>query len=128
MKKDFPADTTSLFPVREFVRSSAGGVDLRRNELEDVVLAVSDACALLLRHSLDTVIVLSWEAGKDDILITVEDRGEVRVWAEESTIRPEEVALISDLIDDVDIQTMKDTGRTRIRMHKQLGRPGNGTP
>lgn len=122
MKKDFPADSTSLFPVREFVRTRAEAVDLLPRELEDIVLAVSDACALLLRHSLDTVIVLSWEAGRDDILITVEDRGEIRVWAEESWIAPSEVSLISDLVDEVDVVTANDTGCTVIKMQKHLRR------
>jgi len=107
--------------VRQFVRDSAVGVDLRPQELDDIVLAVSDACAVLLRHSLDTVIVLSWEAGREEILITVEDRGEIRVWAEESRIDEDEISLISDLVDDVDVTTAPDTGRTLIRMQKHFG-------
>lgn len=63
---------TSLFPVREFVRDRAVGTELTAQEAEDVVLAVSDACALLVRHSLDTVIEQSWEAGRNEILVTVE--------------------------------------------------------
>ncbi|HVL52016.1 MAG TPA: ATP-binding protein, partial [Actinomycetota bacterium] len=121
LRKSFPADCTSLFPVRQFVRDSAVGVDLRPQELDDIVLAVSDACAVLLRHSLDTVIVLSWEAGREEILITVEDRGEIRVWAEESRIDEDEISLISDLVDDVDVTTAPDTGRTLIRMQKHFG-------
>ena len=88
MKQNFPADTTSLFPVREFVRTRALGIDLGPQEVNDIVLAVSDACALLLRHSLDTSIVLGWEAGNNEIVVTVEDQDVIRVWAEEGRISP----------------------------------------
>ena len=124
MKQNFPADTTSLFPVREFVRSRALGIDLGPQEVNDIVLAVSDACALLLRHSLDTSIVLGWEAGTNEIVVTVEDRDEIRVWAEEGRISPEETSLISDLVDIVKIETVRETGHTVIRMSKRLGKRG----
>lgn len=124
MKQNFPADTTSLFPVREFVRSRALGIDLAPQEVNDIVLAVSDACALLLRHSLDTSIVLGWEAGTNEIVVTVEDTDEIRVWAEEGRISPEETSLISDLVDNVLVETMRETGHTVIRMSKRLGRRG----
>ena len=121
MKQNFPANTTSLFPVREFVRSRAVGVDLAPQEVNDIVLAVSDACALLLRHSLDTNIVLGWEMGNNEIVVTVEDQDVIRVWAEEGRIRPEETSLISDLVDQVKILTIKETGHTVIRMSKRCG-------
>jgi anti-sigma regulatory factor (Ser/Thr protein kinase) len=124
LKQNFPADTTSLFPVREFVRSRALGIDLAPQEVNDIVLAVSDACALLLRHSLDTSIVLGWEAGTNEIVITVEDTDEIRVWAEEGRISPEETSLISDLVDNVLVETMRETGHTVIRMSKRLGKRG----
>ena len=125
MKQNFPADTTSLFPVREFVRSRALGIDLGPQEVNDIVLAVSDACALLLRHSLDTSIVLGWEAGNNEIVVTVEDQDEIRVWAEEGRISPEETSLISDLVDNVKVETLKETGHTVIRMSKRLGKRGS---
>ena len=125
MKQNFPADTTSLFPVREFVRSRALGIDLGPQEVNDIVLAVSDACALLLRHSLDTSIVLGWEAGNHEIVVTVEDQDEIRVWAEEGRISPEETSLISDLVDHVKVETLKETGHTVIRMSKRLGKRGS---
>lgn len=124
MKQNFPADTTSLFPVREFVRSRALGIDLGPQEVNDIVLAVSDACALLLRHSLDTSIVLGWEAGNNEIVVTVEDQDEIRVWAEQGRIAPEETSLISDLVDNVKVETVKETGHTVIRMSKRLGKRG----
>lgn len=124
MKQNFPADTTSLFPVREFVRGRALGVDLGPQDVNDIVLAVSDACALVLRHSLDTSIVLGWEAGTNEIVITVEDTDEIRVWAEEGRINPEETSLISDLVDKVKVETVKETGHTVIRMSKRLGKRG----
>ena len=120
MKQNFPADTTSLFPVREFVRSRTIGTDPGPQEVNDIVLAVSDACAVLLRHSLDTSIVLGWEAGSNEIVVTVEDQDEIRVWAEEARIGPEETSLISDLVDHVDVQIVKETGHTVIRMSKRL--------
>ncbi len=122
MKQNFPANSTSLFPVREFVRDRALGVDLAPQEVNDIVLAVSDACAVLLRHSLDTNIVLGWEAGSNEIVITVEDQDVIRVWAEEGLIGPEETLLISDLVDLVEVETIKDTGHTVIRMSKLLGK------
>jgi anti-sigma regulatory factor (Ser/Thr protein kinase) len=121
VKQNFPAATTSLFPVREFVRSRALGVDLAPQEVNDIVLAVSDACALLLRHSLDTNIVLGWETKNNEIVVTVEDQDVIRVWAEEGRIRPEETSLISDLVDQVKVLTLTDTGHTVIRMSKRFG-------
>ncbi len=125
MKQNFPADTTSLFPVREFVRTRALGIDLGPQEVNDIVLAVSDACALLLRHSLDTSIVLGWEAGTKEIVVTVEDQDVIRVWAEEGRISPEETSLISDLVDKVRVETLKETGHTVIRMSKRLVKRGS---
>lgn len=124
MKQNFPADTTSLFPVREFVRGRVLGIDLGPQEVNDIVLAVSDACALLLRHSLDTSIVLGWEAGANEIVITVEGTDEIRVWAEEGRISAEETSLISDLVDEVQVQTVRNTGHTVIRISKRLGDGG----
>jgi anti-sigma regulatory factor (Ser/Thr protein kinase) len=121
VKQNFPANTASLFPVREFVRSKALGVDLTPQEVNDIVLAVSDACALLLRHSLDTNIVLGWEIGEGEVVVTVEDQDLVRVWAEQGRIRPEETSLISDLVDRVNVVTSKESGHTVIRMCKRLG-------
>lgn len=121
MKKSFPAATSSLYPVREFVRDRTSRTDLSEQEAEDIVLAVSDACALLLRHSLDTVIELSWEPGLNEVLITVEDRGEILVWAEEGRILPEEIRLITDLVDEVHVVHTENSG-TAITMHKRLPR------
>lgn len=124
MKRNFPATSTSLFPVREYIRDRVLGIDLDPQQVNDIVLAVSDACAVLLRHSLDTSIVLGWEAGSNEIVITVEDQDVIRVWAEEGGIRPEETALISHLVDAVEVQTLKETGHFVIRMSKRLGRQG----
>lgn len=126
MKRNFPASSTSLFPVREYIRDRVLGVDLDPQQVNDIVLAVSDACAVLLRHSLDTSIVLGWEAGSSEIVITVEDQDVIRVWAEEGGILPEETALISHLVDQVEVQTLKETGHFVIRMSKRLGRQGPG--
>lgn len=123
MKRTFPAETSSLYPVREFVRDRTSGTALSEQDAEDIVLAVSDACALLLRHSLDTVIELSWEPGLNEILITVEDRGEILVWAEEGRILPEEITLITDLVDEVHVVHTDNSG-TAITMHKRLPKAG----
>lgn len=123
MRRSFPADSASLFPVREFVRNRALGTRLTPQATEDMVLAVSDACALLLRHSLDTVIDLTWESDLHNVVVTVEDRGEIRVWAEEGHILPQEMSLIETLVDEVEISTVTATGGTVIWMHKHLGAP-----
>jgi hypothetical protein len=75
----------------------------------------------LLRHSLDTNLVLGWETGNDEIVVTVEDQDVIRVWAEQGRIRPEETSLISDLVDQVNILTSRETGHTVIRMSKRIG-------
>lgn len=124
MRKSFPADQTSLSSVRTFVRAQSEGTKLSLEMLDELVMAVSEACTLILRHSLDPVIMLSWEFGGRAIEVTIEDEGVFAPWIGRSEVHEGESGLMEVLVDSVDVSCDLLTGRRKVRLIKRLPLPG----
>lgn len=124
MKKSFPADQKSLSIVRDFVRTQSEGSMLPQARMDELVLAVSEACALILRHSLDPVIMLSWELGGHAIAVTIEDQGVFEPWIGRSEVQHGEFGLMEELVDQVEVSSDEQTGRRRVRLLKKVPMPG----
>jgi anti-sigma regulatory factor (Ser/Thr protein kinase) len=120
MKKTFPADPASLYPVREFVRSAASNIALSGAFTDELVLAVSEACSLVLRHSLDPVLVLSWEVGLRGVEISVEDQNTFEPWNAKGTLSDSDCVLIAEQVDFLDVSVFRETGRAVLKMSKRI--------
>jgi anti-sigma regulatory factor (Ser/Thr protein kinase) len=126
VKRSFPADQKSLSVVRDFVRTQSECRLLTEIKMDELVLAVSEACALVLRHSLDPIIVLSWELAASAIEVTVEDQGVLAPWAGRSEVLEGELGLMEELVDRVVSTSDQQTGRREIRLFKRL--PAQASP
>jgi anti-sigma regulatory factor (Ser/Thr protein kinase) len=116
----FPADRTSLYWVRQFVRQSASSIELPHSPTDDLVLAVSEACSMVLCHSLNPVIRMSWEFGGNELKITVEDDGPIDSFSLHQPLLSTQYALINEQVDELDITELERSGRPVIRMRKRI--------
>jgi anti-sigma regulatory factor (Ser/Thr protein kinase) len=73
--RTFPAEPSSLAQVRAFVRGLAVEADLPDRIAEDLVLAVSEACANTVLHSGSPDVEVRWTLHEDRVEIEVRDRG-----------------------------------------------------
>jgi anti-sigma regulatory factor (Ser/Thr protein kinase) len=73
--RTFPAHPSALFPVRQFVRGRAADVTLSLAATDDLVLAVSEACANCLHHTSSREFTLRWRALPDRVEVEVADGG-----------------------------------------------------
>jgi anti-sigma regulatory factor (Ser/Thr protein kinase) len=73
--RTFPAHLSSLFEVRAYVRARAGGAGLSPRDTDDVVLAVSEACANAVLHSDSGLIEITWTERGERVEVRVVDQG-----------------------------------------------------
>jgi anti-sigma regulatory factor (Ser/Thr protein kinase) len=76
--RTFPAAPASLAEVRAFIRGLAEEADLADRTTEDLVLAVSEACANAVLHSGTPDVEVGWTLLDDRVEIDVRDRGRYR--------------------------------------------------
>ena len=85
LEKRFPASSAALRDMRESVRRSAKDGGVRDQELEDVVLAVDEACQNIIRHAYG-------ETSEGEIEIRIDKQGDelcVRLRDFAPTVDPE---------------------------------------
>src|SRR5947207_3064136 len=71
----FPALPSALYEVRRFVRREAEMSGLPMAAINDIVLAVSEACANAVLHSGSDVMLVTWRPGGDCVEVEIQDRG-----------------------------------------------------
>jgi serine/threonine-protein kinase RsbW len=76
--RTFPAAPRSLAEARSFVRTLATDAGLAERTIEDLVLAVSEACANAVLHSGSPDFAVEWILRGDRVEIEVRDRGAYR--------------------------------------------------
>jgi serine/threonine-protein kinase RsbW len=76
--RTFPGDPSCLHEVRTFVRTRADASGLSPEEADDLVLAVSEACANAVLHSGSGLIEVTWTVRGDRIEVRVADQGMFR--------------------------------------------------
>jgi anti-sigma regulatory factor (Ser/Thr protein kinase) len=71
----FRAHPSALYEVRRFVRERGGESSLPPQVIEDLILAVSEACANSIIHTASRDIRVTWLATGECVEIEVRDRG-----------------------------------------------------
>ena len=74
------SDTRNLKDVRSRIREIAEKNKFNNDEINNIVLAVDEACANIIRHAYkeqpEGDIVISWEEDNDKLTITLQDYGD----------------------------------------------------
>ena len=73
--RSFPARPEDLYRIREFVREQGRGVAIPGPILDEITLAVSEACANSALHSRSLEVTVRWRAAPDHVEVTVDDEG-----------------------------------------------------
>jgi anti-sigma regulatory factor (Ser/Thr protein kinase) len=74
----FRAHPSALYEIRQFVRRLAADADLASQATNDLVVAVSEACANSMLHTSSPEIRVSWTLKGDCVEIKVRDDGVFR--------------------------------------------------
>jgi serine/threonine-protein kinase RsbW len=75
VRERFPALPSALYEVRKFIRKEAEVGGLSPASINDVVLAVSEACANAVLHSGSDEMEVSWLRAGECVEVVVRDRG-----------------------------------------------------
>ncbi|GAC1363950.1 MAG: hypothetical protein NVSMB32_05960 [Actinomycetota bacterium] len=75
MARLFPTHPAILPKIRTFLRQQATEARLGEEDSDDLVLAVCEACANSLRHTLSPHIKLTWRLRPSWVEVDVEDEG-----------------------------------------------------
>ena len=120
--RTFSARKESLAEIRAFIRSLAEGVGLSDRTTEDLVLAVTEACANAVLHSGSRSLEVEWRLGAERIQVEIRDQGIFR-----SRVRVPSfegpggfgIPLMAALTEELDIEegTRRRPG-TRVRLVK----------
>jgi anti-sigma regulatory factor (Ser/Thr protein kinase) len=71
----FRAHPSALFEIRRFVREQAGESSLPAQAVEDLTLAVSEACANSIIHTTSPDVRVTWVTKGECVEIEIRDRG-----------------------------------------------------
>ena len=122
-RRTFPATARALPEVRDFLRRHASVAGLSQEATDDLLLAVSEACANAVLHSGSEAFDVEWRDRPTEVEVVVHDRGTFR-----RRVRVAEVEgpggfgipLMTALTDRVEISegTGSDPG-TRVRITKR---------
>jgi anti-sigma regulatory factor (Ser/Thr protein kinase) len=120
----FPADFAALSDVRHFVTLCAEEMSVPPEDVDDLVVAVSETCRDMLSHEQSTVLVVGCWAWDGYVEILVKDEG--------ATLEPGPIVHLEDgeesfgfpyilaFVDEVDIRTgTPDEPGTTVRLVKE---------
>lgn len=104
--RSFPAHPSALYQMRRFVREHAAGAGVSGNAIDELVLAVSEACANAVLHTASPEVRVSWRSLEDRVEVLIEDGGifERRVRIAELEDGGHGVPLMMALVDEVTIR------------------------
>jgi serine/threonine-protein kinase RsbW len=137
LQLELPADARLLPRTRRAIAGYLEDVGTEPDERADVVLALDEACANVIRHAFPDGTIgtlrLRAEIGDDAVTVQVEDDG-VGCNPFQVTMREPEaedtagrgLLLIRQLMTTVQLESPTETGGTRLRMQKVLGAAGDG--
>ena len=114
---DVPADPSSLPEIRQRLRAWLAALELDRATVEEVVLAVSEACNNAIEHarpSSDGAINVQLDAGTEHLTVRVQDHGRWRE-SNEPGDRGRGLPLMRRLMDSVEIERGLDGTRVTLR-------------
>jgi anti-sigma regulatory factor (Ser/Thr protein kinase) len=73
--ESFRAHPSALYKIRSFVRDRAGDSSLPAQMMDDLALAVSEACANSIIHTTSPDIRVTWIVSDDCVAVEILDRG-----------------------------------------------------
>jgi serine/threonine-protein kinase RsbW len=76
--RSFPADPSVLYLIRRFLAQKAAEARLSKHTTENLLLAVTEACANALRHTLTPDIHISLQILQDRVQVEIRDQGVFR--------------------------------------------------
>ncbi|WP_332841420.1 ATP-binding protein [Paraclostridium bifermentans] len=113
--------------IRLTVSGIANKIGFSLDDIEDIKVAVSEACTNAIKHSLDDKFLVQFSVLENGLTIEVEDKGtgyDVESLQEPDLTNPKESGLglfiIKTLMDEVSTISNSDIG-TRVKMTKYLG-------
>ncbi|WP_419742312.1 ATP-binding protein [Paraclostridium dentum] len=113
--------------IRLTVSGLANKIGFSLDDIEDIKVAVSEACTNAIKHSLDDKFLVQFSVLENGLIIEVEDKGtgyDVESLQEPDLTNPKESGLglfiIKTLMDEVSTISNSDVG-TRVKMTKYLG-------
>lgn len=113
--------------IRLTVSGIANKIGFSLDDIEDIKVAVSEACTNAIKHSLDDKFLVQFSVLENGLTIEVEDKGtgyDVESLQEPDLTNPKENGLglfiIKTLMDEVSTISNSDVG-TRVKMTKYLG-------
>lgn len=113
--------------IRLTVSGLANKIGFSLDDIEDIKVAVSEACTNAIKHSLDDKFLVQFSVLENGLTIEVEDKGtgyDVGSLQEPDLTNPKESGLglfiIKTLMDEVSTISNSDVG-TRVKMTKYLG-------
>ena len=133
LQLELPADARLLPRTRQAVAGYLEEAGTEEDARADVVLALDEACANVIRHAFPNgtlgTIRLRAEIGDDAVTVQVEDDG-VGFDPDATTGRPDPeqtsgrgLYMIRKLMTTVQLESPTETGGTRLRMQKRLDEP-----
>ena len=75
VRQAFRAHPSALYQVRQFVREQATASSLPDGLIDDLVLAVSEACVNAVMHTNSAELRLSWRAHNGSVEVQIQDEG-----------------------------------------------------
>ena len=126
VSRSFPALPSALYEVRKFVREEAEAAGLSPAVTNDIVLAVSEACANAVLHSGSAEMDVSWSRTDECVAVEIRDGGSFvrRVPIPEvDRTRGHGIPLMMALMDEVAVSEGTDhTPGTTVRLVRCPGR------
>lgn len=127
IKMEVTANPEYVSIIRLTVSGIANKIGFSLDDIEDIKVAVSEACTNAIKHSLDEKFLVQFSVLDNGLIIEVEDRGtgyDVELLKEPDLTNPKESGLglfiIKTLMDEVSTISNSTDG-TRVKMTKYLG-------
>ncbi|MDO4710728.1 MAG: ATP-binding protein [Peptostreptococcaceae bacterium] len=129
IKMTVPTDSSNISVVRMTASSIANRIGFNIEEIDDVKIAVSEACTNVIKHSKVSTFDLFFGHGNDFMEIEIQDKG---IGYDFSSLKDPELSddresgglgiyIIKMLMDEVVIDSELNKGTT-IYMRKQIGK------
>ena len=127
IKMEVTANPEYVSIIRLTVSGLANKVGFSLDDIEDMKVAVSEACTNAIKHSNDDIFYITYTMLENGLTIEISDKGEgynIENIPQPDLENPKENGLglfiIQTLMDDVSIESIENQGTT-IKMTKYLG-------